>query len=68
MRENINVYKALIAETGVMRLPGRYRRIWQDNIKMDLKQNNERVWNGTIYLGVRANCRILGTVMNLLFP
>lgn len=38
MRENINVYKALIAETGVMRLPGRYRRIWQDNIKMDLKK------------------------------
>jgi hypothetical protein len=53
--------KVFIAKTEGMRLPGRYRRTWQDNIKMDLKRNSENVWNGTIFLRIRANCRILGT-------
>jgi hypothetical protein len=43
------------------RLPGRYRRTLQDNIKVDVEQNNERVWNGTVCLRRGANCRILGT-------
>jgi hypothetical protein len=51
----------LIAETEEMRLPGRYRPTWHDNIKMDLKRDNERVWNGTGCLRIGANCRIFGT-------
>jgi hypothetical protein len=62
----INVYKILVGKYEGKRPLGRPRRIWEDNIRMDLKEVGWNVWTGFDWL--RDQWRALvNTVMNFRF-
>jgi hypothetical protein len=46
MRKGRDVYRILVGKTEGKRPPGRPRRIWEDNIKMDLQEVRCGVWTG----------------------
>jgi hypothetical protein len=66
MRENRNAYRVSVGKPEGKRSPGRYRRRWKDNIKMDLR---EIEWGGMDWTDIaqhREHWRaVVNTVMNL---
>jgi hypothetical protein len=49
---NRNAYRVLMGKPEGKRQLGRPRRRWEDNIKMDLKLQDEVVWTGLIWLRI----------------
>jgi len=52
MGERRGVYRALVVKPEGKRTPGRPRRRWEDNIKMDLQEVGWGVWTGSSWLRV----------------
>jgi hypothetical protein len=50
-----NAYKILVRKTVGKRL-GRPRRRWEDNIRMDLREQGEKVWIGCIWFRIGTRC------------
>jgi len=50
MGEKRGVYRVLVGKPEGKRPPGRPRRKWEDNIKMDLQE--VRIWTGSSWLGI----------------
>jgi hypothetical protein len=69
MGEERNVYRFLVGRPEGKRPPGRPRRGWEDNIKMDLNEIGID-WENWIRLDLdRVQCRaFVSTVMNLRVP
>jgi hypothetical protein len=69
MGEKRNAYRILVGKPEGKRPPGRPRRRWEDNIKMELRGIG---WGGTEWIDLaqdRDQWRaIVNTVMNLLVP
>jgi hypothetical protein len=67
--ERRNAYRVLVRKTEGMRLLGRSRHRWEDNIKMDLR---EIVWGGMDWIHLACDgdeWRVLvNTVINLRVP
>jgi hypothetical protein len=67
--EKRNAYKIFVGKPEGKRSPGRQRRRWVDNIKMDLRGIG---WNGMDWIDLAQDmnqCRALvNTVMNLRVP
>jgi hypothetical protein len=62
------VYRILVGKPEGKRPPGRPRRRWVDNIKMNFKENGV-VWTGLISLRIGTKWRALvNTVINLQVP
>jgi hypothetical protein len=62
MRE-INTYKYLIAHPEGKRVVGRHRRVWEDNIRMDLSEIRREVmvlWAASTWLNIGASGGFLG--------
>jgi hypothetical protein len=51
-----NAYKILLRKTEGKTPLGRPRRVWADNIKMDLRDIGWRVWTGLGYRPVARSC------------
>jgi hypothetical protein len=69
MGEGRGVYRVLVGRPEGKRPPGRRRRRWEDNIKMDLREIgiDEANWNHLAQDGVQWwGC--VNTVMNLRIP
>jgi hypothetical protein len=60
MGEGKNVYRVLVGKSERKRPLGRPRRIWEDGIKMDLREVGWGVWSGFSWLSI-------GTVGGLLW-
>jgi hypothetical protein len=69
MGEKMNAYRILVGNPEVKSLPGRPRRRWEDNIKMNLRQTG---WGSIDWIDLaqkRDQWRALvNTVMNLQVP
>ena len=50
--EGRSVYRVLVGKPEVNRPPGRPRRRWEDNIKMDLQEVGLWAWTGSIWLRI----------------
>jgi hypothetical protein len=63
------IHRALVGKSEGKRSPGRPRRRWVDNIKMDIREIG---WDGVDWIDLaqdRDQCRALvNTVMNLRVP
>jgi uncharacterized protein YqeY len=57
--ETRNTYSVLMVKAERRRPSRRPMRIYENNIKMDLKEINEREWNGPIWLRTRTNGGVL---------
>jgi hypothetical protein len=54
-----NTYKIMVGNPEGKRPLGRPRRRWDDNIKMDLRENGWRVWIGFICLRIGTSGGLL---------
>jgi hypothetical protein len=52
MGEGRGAYRILVGRPEGRRSLGRYRRRWEDNIKMDLKEMGWGAWTGLIWLRI----------------
>jgi hypothetical protein len=52
--EKRNAYRILVGKPGGKRPLGRPRRRWEDNIKVDLRED-EVVWTGLMWLRIGTN-------------
>jgi hypothetical protein len=52
MGERRGAYRALVGKPERRRPLGRPRRIWEDNIKMDLQEVEWGAWTGSIWLRI----------------
>jgi hypothetical protein len=71
MREKKNLHRIMMGQPEGRRLLGRPRRMWVDNIKMDLREIewDVLVWTLHDLAQVRDQWRALvNTIMNLRFP
>jgi hypothetical protein len=59
MGERRGVYRILVEKPEGKRQLGRYRRRWEDNIKMDLQEVGCRVGPGSIWLRIGTGDRYL---------
>jgi hypothetical protein len=51
--------RILVSKPEEKRQFGRSRYIWEDNIKIDLKEHNMRVWTGFVWLRIEISGRFL---------
>jgi len=54
-----NPYKMFVARSEGKRPLGRFRRRWEDNIRMDLSEVGWSVWTGFIWLRIGTSGRML---------
>jgi hypothetical protein len=59
MGEKMNAYRVLVGKPDGMRPPGRPRRWWVDNIKMDLREIEWGVMDGFIWLRIGTSRGLL---------
>jgi hypothetical protein len=59
MRGKRNAYRLLVGKPEGMRLLGRPRRRWLDNIRMDLVQVECGMWIGLVWLGIGTGGELL---------
>ena len=52
-------YRVLLGKPEGKRALGRYRRRWEDNIKMDLREWDGGPWTGLIWLRIGTGGRYL---------
>jgi hypothetical protein len=67
MEEKRYAYRILAGKPEGKEPLGRDRRRWEDNIKMDLRQDTV-VWTELIWLRIGASEGVMNTVMNLRVP
>jgi hypothetical protein len=58
-RAKRNAYRALMRKPEEMRSLERLRRMWEDNIKTDLREIEWKVWTGFIWLRIVTNGGLL---------
>jgi hypothetical protein len=59
MRERRNAYNNLVGKLEGKRTHGRPRRIWKDNIRMDLREKCRKLWFGFIWLRIEIDGGLL---------
>jgi hypothetical protein len=59
MGEDRKVYKVLIGKPEGKRPLGRPKCRWEDEIRIDLKENGWRVWSGYSWLMIGAGIKLL---------
>jgi hypothetical protein len=59
MEERRDAYTVLVGKPEGRRLLGRPRRIWQDNIKMDLREVGWGAWTGSNWLRIETGGRLV---------
>jgi hypothetical protein len=59
MGEKRGSYRILVGRSDGRRPLGRPRRIWEDNIKMDLPRSGMRAWTGLSWLRIRTGGGLL---------
>ena len=58
--ERRGVYRVLVGKPEGKRPPGRPRRRWEDNIKVDLQEVGRGAWNGSSWLRIGTGGGHLG--------
>jgi PAS domain-containing protein len=61
-----SAYRILVGNPEGRRLLGRPRRIWEDNIKVDLRDVGWGAWTGTVWLKIDTG--VVNAVMNFRVP
>jgi hypothetical protein len=59
MGEMRNAYNILVGKIEGKRPLGRRRHRWEDNIRMDLRENGGKFWNGCIWLRIVTSGALL---------
>jgi hypothetical protein len=59
MREMTKEYKIFVGKPERKRPLGRPRHIWEDDIKMNLREIGKEVWIGWIWLRIGTSGRLL---------
>jgi hypothetical protein len=57
--EKGNIYRILLGKSEGKRPLRRIRHMWVDSIKMDLREIDEVVWTGLIWLRIGTSVRLL---------
>jgi hypothetical protein len=68
MREKRNVYRLLLGKPEGKRPPGRPRRRWVDNIKMDFGEIFGIAWTGLVWLRIDKWTAVVKEIMNVRVP
>jgi len=54
MGERRGTYRCMVGKSEGKRTLGRYRRRWENNIKMDLQEVGCGVWTGSIWIRIKT--------------